>query len=977
MSGVLKVVGKIASVVAMVPGPWQLPATLIAVGATVGASALAKRPKTPQPSRESIDRLNASIDPRAPRKMVFGQTAMATDIRDQEYTNNQEYLHRFIVVAAHKVQSIDEIWFDDKKAWTATGGAQGEYAGYLTVTPILEGNAGNAINISARMGSTRRFTGCAYVHLRYKLTGNSKKADSPFAQGIATRMTIRGKGALVYDPRKDSTVPGGSGSHRANDQSTWAWDANASRNPALQKLWYLLGWRINGKLSVGRGIPPNRIDLESYAIGANLCDEAVTLAAGGTEPRYRSDGVFSEGDSPTTVMDNFKAAMNADLDDVGGQLRLTVFHNDLADPVAAFGDDDMIEGFKWSQTPSLVDSFNLVRGSYTDASDKSLYQMVDYPQVELVSPDGIERPDSFDLALVQSPSQAQRLANQRLQRQQYGGEYRTVWGARGWLVQKNSVVTQSCTVMGWTNKLFRVAEMEHRVDGTCPVTLREENAEIYAWDKDERPAVDPADPTVYDFTKSPIYLGLDGTGKMFVQTIAPSADQSTGGDIWQADDGRYWDRRDDIALTCNGEPLTCNGVPLTMVWTPASSQPVRDGLDAALATALAATEAAVELAKDAQATADGKVQSFYRPSAPTAEGVGDLWFDTDDGNKQYRWSGSAWVPVQDAKIGDALTAAAGAQATADGKAATFFSETAPTAEGVGDLWLKQSTGELRRWSGTAWGDPLVDLTAAAIPRHEPASAAMTFTGNSTGVITPADQLPETLLIQRFVGLSDVSGDGGTTWTVDYVEGVTGASPTVVDGELTLPTGLVISPSGALIRVKSERSGFILFTDVTLTQINAPPNNNGSGTGGTTVNDSTIDGVSTTSLVKVSDTMTVKTGSAGEIDFSGVLSLTGTKGVPTGSFGAVARWRYRALPAGSWTWAGAQIDDTVPLEVTLVSGEPPNPSYFERSLGQITVARNQTGLAANTDHEVELHAARDSATGTRTISFGGTATATGK
>jgi len=501
-----------AAGVIFAPATGGLSLALVQPGISMGASALAKRPKAPQVSPESIDRLNASIDPRTPRKMVFGRTAMATDIRDQEYTDSQTYLHRFIVVAAHKVQAIEEIWFDDKKAWTVSGGVQGEYVGYLTVTPILEGSAGNAINISARMGATRRFTGLAYVHLRYKLTGNSKKTDSPFAQGISTRITIRGKGAFIYDPRLDSTVPGGSGSHRADDQSTWAWNDSASRNPALQKLWYMLGWRIAGKLSVGRGIPPARIDLESYAIAANLCDEAVNLAAGGTEPRYRSDGVFSEGDSPTSIIDNFKAAMNADLDDVGGKLRLTVFHNDLADPVAAFDDDDMIEAYRWKQTPSLVDGFNIVRGSYTDPRDASLYQMVDYPQVEMDSPDGIDRIDSFDLALVQSPSQAQRLAKQRLQRQQYGGEFQTVWGSRGWRVQKNSVVTQTVSALGWVNKLFRVAEMEHRVDGTCPVILREENEDIYAWDEDESPAVVPADPTVYDFMKNPIYQGIGDAG---------------------------------------------------------------------------------------------------------------------------------------------------------------------------------------------------------------------------------------------------------------------------------------------------------------------------------------------------------------------------------------------------------------------------------------------------------------------------------
>lgn len=471
----------------------------IAGAVSVGASLLQKRPKAPKAPQGSVERLNASIDPRTPRKGVWGTTAFNTDIRDQEYTDSQTYLHRFIVCAAHKTQAYKEIWFDDKVAWTSAGGVQGEYVGYLTVTAINEGTAGNAINISARMGTTRRFTGCSYVHLRYKLTGNDKKAESPFAQGIPTRITIIGDGALVYDPRLDSTVTGGSGAHRADDQSTWEWDDDAARNPALLLLWYMLGWRINGEVSIGCGIPPERIDLESFITAANLCDETVSLAAGGTEPRYRADGVFSDGDDPTNVIDNLKAAMNADLDDVGGKFRLTVFHNDLADPGPAFTDDDMIEGFRWVQTPALSDSFNIVRGSFTDPRPASLYQLVDAPPVEIESRDGINRFDNFDLALVQSPSQWQRLAKQRLQRQQYGGEFTTVFNARGWLLRKNMVIPLSFARLGWVEKLFRVAEMEHRVDGSCPVTLREENAAIYAWDEDEAPAVTLAAPTTYDF----------------------------------------------------------------------------------------------------------------------------------------------------------------------------------------------------------------------------------------------------------------------------------------------------------------------------------------------------------------------------------------------------------------------------------------------------------------------------------------------
>jgi len=82
----------------------------------------------------------------------------------------------------------------------------------------------------------------------------------------------------------------------------------------------------------------------------------------------------------------------------------------------------------------------------------------------------------------------------------------------------------------------------------------------------------------------------------------------------------------------------------------------------------------------AQSTADGKVVTFAQTSTPTAEGIGDLWIDTDDGNKLYRWNGSNWIDTQDTSIADA-------QATADGKIVTFYQDGVPTTGAEGDLWV--------------------------------------------------------------------------------------------------------------------------------------------------------------------------------------------------------------------------------------------------------------------------------------------------
>ena len=471
---------------------------LISAGISVGASALKSR--SPRNSPENANRLRANVDPLTPRKTVIGFTAMPTDIRDEEFTNNQEFFHRFIVCASHKVQSIDEIWFDDEIAWSQAGGVTGKFAGYLALDVCTEGSAAEAINISPRMGATRRYTGLAYVYLRYKLTGNNKKTDSPFAQSIPTRITIRGRGAMLPDPRNPA--------HNMSDQSTWTWNENASRNPALALLFYLLGWRINGKLAVGKGIPVDRIDLDSFITAANLCDEIVPKPGGGTEPRYRCDGVWSEGDGPTTVIDMLKACMNADLDDVGGKLRLTVFHNDLATPIADYGDNDIIDGFSWQPLPPLDATFNVVRGLYTDSSDTGLYQQVEYPEQREASPDDIDRIETFNLPMVQSPGQAQRLAQLRLQRQQYGGVFEAEFQANAWKVTKNSIIRLTFGQTGFVSKFFRVAEMEIRQDGRVPLKLREEDPAIYG----DPPLTGPISPvfsTPFDPANSPYVQAIN------------------------------------------------------------------------------------------------------------------------------------------------------------------------------------------------------------------------------------------------------------------------------------------------------------------------------------------------------------------------------------------------------------------------------------------------------------------------------------
>lgn len=492
-------------------------ATIQAIGISLALSTASMAVLGPKMPKTQISRLNVSLDPSTPRKIVFGTTAMPLDLRYHESSGtDQEFVDYIIAVAAHKVASITEIWFEEKQAWSSTGGVTGTYSGYLTIDVRTEGTAGNYIPINGggKWGSSRRLTGCAYVYLRIKRTGNSKKAESPLANGLPSRVTVIGDGALLYDPRKDSTVPGGSGAHRATDQTTWGAYTNAddTDNPVLQMLWWLLGWEINGKLSVGCGVPYTRIDMESFITAANICDENITLAIGGTQKRYRTSGTASDADDRLEIINNFLASMNGTLRDNGGRLTVTAMKNDLADYVLTFNENDMLGEFDWQQTRGLTENNNIARGRYVDPSPNSLYQMVDYPEVGFASSDGIERVMSLDLPYVEDGRRAQRIAKQVLQRNQYRGMFSTTFNAKALGCQVGDVVRINLEALGWTNQLFRVVSQEIRFDGQVPMSLVEENAAIYAWDADDLAPVTPTAPTIYDPLNSPFILGIDDAG---------------------------------------------------------------------------------------------------------------------------------------------------------------------------------------------------------------------------------------------------------------------------------------------------------------------------------------------------------------------------------------------------------------------------------------------------------------------------------
>jgi len=475
-------------------------------------------------AQSQLSRLSLSFNPETPRKIVFGETAFATDVIYQEASgDDQEFISLVIACAAHEVHSFDTIWTEDKPLWSSGSGLATEFAYYATIVTQTKGTRLNGITINdgARWNHDCTLTGVAYLFIRIKRTGVDSKVESPFAAGLKPRMTIIGKGAKVYDPRRDTTV-GGSGSHRADNQATWQYLDGATTlgtNPALQALSYMLGYKEGGVVSVGIGIPPVRLAMADWIAAANICDEAISLSGGGTQKRYETSGIFTDDDDPREVLAAICVHMNATLRDTGGKIGIRMAVNDFGGTLLEFTEDDVLGSHNWEPFSSLSAGYNIVRGRWVDPSNASLFQQVPYPAQSVASEDGVNRPLPLDLPLIQDATRAQRVARQVLMRGQFAGTFTADFGPRAWACEVGQPVRFTFPAIGAVSKLFRVIAQEIKIVNSgedaasfCTMTLQEDDASVYAWTgTDAQPVPAAIAPVVLSRLQFAHCIGRDGS----------------------------------------------------------------------------------------------------------------------------------------------------------------------------------------------------------------------------------------------------------------------------------------------------------------------------------------------------------------------------------------------------------------------------------------------------------------------------------
>lgn len=272
--------------------------------------------------------------------------------------------------------------------WLATDTRLGQRPDTALTAPLQANPTG--------WSSSHRLSSVAAIAWNHKFDKDGKI----YASGLPTRGVVA-KWALCYDPRKDSTRPGGSGSHRLGIETTYEW----SENPALHAGTYAYGRFVNGKRVIGVGLPDEGIDWEGVAAWANDCQ------ANG----WRMFGFVFEGaaDDAQRRWQNLRDICIAGGGEPLFSGAVLGFHwHRPRVPLDTVTEADLAEGpQEVTAMKSWRDRLNTVRPRYTSpAHNWSLVQAQQVQVASYLAEDGEERAEDIPFNFVKDVNQAAQLA---------------------------------------------------------------------------------------------------------------------------------------------------------------------------------------------------------------------------------------------------------------------------------------------------------------------------------------------------------------------------------------------------------------------------------------------------------------------------------------------------------------------------------------------------------------------------------------
>jgi hypothetical protein len=487
------------------------PATITAIITTIIVTAisyiLAPTPKKPRfgSTDENKGILVNKDSNNNPIPVVYGKRQVGlTRVYVESSGTDNEYLYVAGVLCeggGKGIESIDEIYVDDKLVvWSGalTDGTvrtvdSTDTNFYKESTSLISvqgfygldnQSASSLLQEQANWTSNHKLSGLAYLALRFKWNQDA------FSGIPEVRVTLKGK--KIYDPRLDSTK-GGSGSHREDTPSTWAYSANSS----LILLDYLRNTRY------GKGLPNSafQTNYDSFKTSATTCETQVTPYTSGTDINlFETHAVL---DSEKKVIDNVRellVPMRAIFNYTQGTYKVII--EGTGSSQLLLTKDNVVSEVKL-QGENKSEKYNRVVGTFTNPEKDYQADTVSYPPYDdsalavedqhatMLSADNntlLER--SFDMTHVTSPYQAEEICENILKRSRNCLKAEVTVTSEALNLAIGDIVTATYDTAGFSAKPFRVMSLSINADSTVNLGLEEHQDNFYTWEsKSQAPTI--------------------------------------------------------------------------------------------------------------------------------------------------------------------------------------------------------------------------------------------------------------------------------------------------------------------------------------------------------------------------------------------------------------------------------------------------------------------------------------------------------
>ncbi|MCK5611031.1 hypothetical protein KAR91_54665 [Candidatus Pacearchaeota archaeon] len=501
--------------------------TVISIGISAISSALTKKPKPPASSnftQQLRDRTVTARQPIAPRRIIYGESRVGGVYTFIHTTGNaNEFLSLVITISGHEINSVSGLFFDGNEVQTAfatrwgtnkyfddtepsffyeTGEvvfrngtyyqrtsvpySGGDHGQHPEDTPLLwthvpsytddqlfvvdafrdfvymeinfgtvdqDAFSGLITEAPDKWTAKHRQRGCAGVYIRLKYNADK------FPNGIpAITFGVLGKNN-IFDPRTSTS-----------------------------------GYTNNAALCTADYIALNPFGLEAaYSTeildadlieAANICEEQVALAGGGTENRYEANGTLETDATPFENIQSLTGAMAGAVITQGKlwTIRAGAYR---APEIPALTESEFVGPIDTQTLTTRAKSFNGVKGVFSSPDNN--WQPDDFPAIQVQAyvdaDNGEEVWGEITLPLTSSVAMSQRIARIMLElaRRQINVVVPAMMTA--YQLQPYDTVPLTIERYGWTDKTFRVENMQLVLDRTWSVRLavQEIDANAYAW----------------------------------------------------------------------------------------------------------------------------------------------------------------------------------------------------------------------------------------------------------------------------------------------------------------------------------------------------------------------------------------------------------------------------------------------------------------------------------------------------------------